>query len=121
MENKSSWVALKCVKTSKYLVGLRSDGKGWNFFGGCVEEWESPDDAALREFAEETSITLRRVTLFHDSSGVNMYVSNTDQEIDPVLNDEHTAYAWLTLDEIKERDLHKVTDAFVKKLDPYGR
>jgi 8-oxo-dGTP pyrophosphatase MutT (NUDIX family) len=50
----------------KYLLG-HTNGAGWNnswtFFKGLVEPGESYEDAAYREFEEETSINLKKLGL----------------------------------------------------------
>lgn len=50
----------------KYILQLRDGTAGicnplkWNFFGGRLDHSENPVDGALREFKEETSITLNK-------------------------------------------------------------
>lgn len=51
-------------KEGKLLLGLRKGGYGagtWGAPGGKLEMWESPEECAIREVAEETGITIQNV------------------------------------------------------------
>lgn len=96
----------------------------WNFPKGQLDEGESPEDAAKREFKEETNIdllqieTLKYVGLVKQRKGKSVYVfskqyagedysncySNTfvderDGQEYPEIGD----YRWMTIDEIRNR------------------
>ena len=64
-------VGMALVKGKKVLLQLRDDKPGiwfpnhWSLIGGHVELGEQPEEAAKREFREETGYELRHPALFH--------------------------------------------------------
>lgn len=46
-------VGVALVRSGRVLAARRADTGGWEFPGGKVEPGESPEDAAVREIAEE--------------------------------------------------------------------
>jgi 8-oxo-dGTP pyrophosphatase MutT (NUDIX family) len=95
------------------LLVHRTDGQGWAFPGGGIEDGESAEDAARREFLEETgeklegSLTLwtRRVQTSPapvdapagtEADGVDFTTFLAKgAEFEPKLNGEHDAYQWV--------------------------
>jgi 8-oxo-dGTP pyrophosphatase MutT (NUDIX family) len=94
------------------LLVHRTDGQGWAFPGGGIEDGESAEEAARRELLEETgetfegSLTLwtRRVQLNPVAGpGESVVGEEVDfttflakgAEFEPKLNDEHDAYQWV--------------------------
>lgn len=51
------------------LLQKRKDNGCWGYAGGCVELYESVEDAAKRELLEETGLTARALKLFGVFSG----------------------------------------------------
>lgn len=81
----------------------RDHGGEWATPGGHIEEGESPEQAARREFAEETGSELsgplrpwtRRIK---DGVDFTTFLAQAEQ-FDPKLNEEHDLAKWVTLDE----------------------
>jgi 8-oxo-dGTP pyrophosphatase MutT (NUDIX family) len=102
------------------LLAHRTDGQGWAFPGGGIEDGESAEDAARREFFEETgekfegSLVLwtRRVSpvagaIPNTAEGVPSAVGEEvdfttflakGEEFAPKLNDEHDRWMWCDRD-----------------------
>ncbi|MEO4052094.1 NUDIX domain-containing protein [Solibacillus sp. CAU 1738] len=82
----------------------------WCYIGGSIEEGEKAWEAALREIEEETGIT--KVSLYISNKFDQIYspyeeyiyiapvfVGFVDDGQGVTLNDEHSKYKWLTIDE----------------------
>ena len=92
------------VSGNSVLLLKRSD-KGdqegvWAFPGGKLEGDESPEQAAVRESAEETgfkSVNLEQIDR-SDNGEVQFttFLSNIEKT-NPILNDEHTGFQWADL------------------------
>jgi len=71
----TAWVILHTGK--KIILGKRAPGTNnpnqWNFFGGHVDEGESPKEAAVRELKEETNFKLSPSALREISRIGNVY------------------------------------------------
>lgn len=97
----------------EFLLMKRSANKiyqgQWRMVGGKVEEGETYWQAALRELEEETSLPVNK--MWSVPSLNNFYEIKTDsillipafaveisQNKEPVLDDEHTTYAWQDLE-----------------------
>jgi len=54
---------------NRFLVARRPSGAHqggtWEFPGGKIKSWETPEDALRREVAEETGMTFREAVLLH--------------------------------------------------------
>lgn len=80
------------------LMCRRTDDKTWAFPGGGIEEGETAEDAARREFEEETGqnvggklrVWTRRV---RDGVDFTTFVAQGPEFV-PALNDEHISYQW---------------------------
>jgi 8-oxo-dGTP pyrophosphatase MutT (NUDIX family) len=89
-----------CVtSTGHVLLVHRTDGQGWALPGGGIEEGEPPEEAARREFLEETGVEYegalqpwtRRV---RDGVDFTTFLARGD-EFKPTLNAEHDAWQWV--------------------------
>jgi len=101
----------------KFLLCLRSRtkvyGGQWRMIGGKIKENELAWQAALREFNEETQMSPK---LFWCVPSLNTYFDfkrnellfipafaiEVDFESEPILDDEHSAYVWIELDQLKK-------------------
>lgn len=104
-------------KEGKYLFLHRSAKKYpevnrlWDFPGGRIDIGRPLLENLAREVSEEAGLTMADVPrllgaqdiLKNDRHIVRLtYVANVDG-CDPVLSEEHDGFAWLSLDEIRER------------------
>jgi 8-oxo-dGTP pyrophosphatase MutT (NUDIX family) len=95
------------------ILALQQAGswRWWEFPGGDVEPGEDPAAAAVRETYEETGLRIAAPALLRTWS----YRDRRDDEVrshayaalapdgDVHLSAEHTAFAWMTVDEYEER------------------
>jgi 8-oxo-dGTP pyrophosphatase MutT (NUDIX family) len=95
--------------TKRFLFLLRTQGKTadtWGLVGGKKEPFDlTPYDTLMREISEEVgkTPTIKKVVpleLFTSNDQLfqyNTYVMIVDKEFMPVLNEEHSGYAWCEL------------------------
>jgi len=92
--------------TNRYLYLLRDDPKhpdSWGLAGGKIEQGESIMAAMVRECEEELGsmpkyvklIPLEKFTSADGGFEYNTFFCITETEFTPVLNDEHSGYAWI--------------------------
>ncbi len=92
--------------------GTRCTG-AWEAVHGHVEGDERPEDAAIREIAEETGLTVRRLYnvavqpfYLHTTGVVTLavaFAAVVDAGTEPLLGPEHDCAEWLTIDSARER------------------
>lgn len=98
-------------QTGKVMTVLRSPEESypntWTFAGGKVEENESPNNALIRELAEELQLTkIKKIIPLHRyQSRSNDFVYDTfvvlvSKEFVPELNWENAGYAWTSIDSL---------------------
>jgi len=125
------------VKTIIYnekgeILLLKRSGKSpsphtWDFPGGGVDNDENPNDTALREIAEETTLnvgSLSPISVYENTDDTHQYVviGYTAEYIggSVSLSWEHEAYEWMSLDTVSNlglRHLHQsIFDAYLKTL-----
>lgn len=93
------------------LVMKRAGGfsaGGWFFPGGHVEQGERPLEACARELFEETSIVIDSASLAlvdvmtYETGGATahtiIYAAEAPIDSEPVINDEHVTFRWMTAD-----------------------
>ncbi|SOB81565.1 NUDIX hydrolase [Streptomyces sp. 1331.2] len=111
-EERAGVAAAIVVREGRVLMVRRRVSEGqlsWQFPAGKIETGESPEEAAVRETAEETGLGVAAVKLLgervHPKTGRLMsytaceIVSGTAEVVD---TDELDALAWVTLAEIPE-------------------
>lgn len=91
--------------TGRFLALKRSDhvhnGRTWALAGGLLDEGETPERGAVREFREETGYsgeTVDLVPLAQYSSPnftYNNYIAVIDHEFKPLIDHENEAFAWV--------------------------
>lgn len=99
----------------KFLLLKRSEENSssgeWVFPGGKIEQDESPKEAAIRELKEETGLRSEIVRSGKTYIGEGelglwkiypFYVRAQSLEVE--LDQEHSDYKWLELEELKEHD-----------------
>ncbi len=97
-------VAVIIVRDGEVLLGKRkgSHGEGtWAFPGGKLDAWESVEDCAKRETAEETGMKMATARilpvftedLFYGKHFITLYVL-TEAEGDPVIREPEKCEEW---------------------------
>ena len=128
---RAAGVICRCPATGKILMVKRTDGQGWAFPGGRIEEGESPETCAMREFLEETGFRLGRITPLmrrtkDDGQGpvdFSTFVSECDAEFVPRLNSEHNAHGWFDPVDVLSGDAepddldHEAGQAIIDSID----
>ena len=105
-----------CPSTRRMLLALRNDPiHVWANFGGTIEKYESPLQAAKRELLEEAAfledthykmVSNRPIlTSQYGHFTYKCYLAICDTEVEPKLNYEHLDYGWFSLDALPS-DLH---------------
>lgn len=104
---KGAGILFYAIKTRRFLLVKRSDEGDWSgtwaCLGGGVDPGESIKEGALREAFEEGAfdgdvelvplhVSEQPDFVYHNMLGI------LDDEFEPVLNDEHTEYMWVTRD-----------------------
>jgi len=95
------------VSTNRYLYLLRTDTKNisWSIPGGTIEESETLFDGIKRECQEEIQIDITDLKLIPIQKFVNntftyhTFFCSIDKEFIPILNHEHSGYAWVQEDQ----------------------
>lgn len=68
----------------------------WGWPGGGIDEGETPEQAAIRESAEETGYTPETpLRLIDWADGFSTYAIDLEAPFVPALNAEHLGYAWV--------------------------
>ena len=107
----------------------RVDDGTWAFPGGCLEGDETPEQAAHREFWEETGYRLGDVGRFlmrriKDGVDYSTFVVDLPEEFLPRLNHEHNSHGWFdpvdVLNGDAEPDLDpEAAQAILDRLDQF--
>jgi dATP pyrophosphohydrolase len=112
---KRGALAVIVNEDNKVLIVKRAPFKGsWMpnkhaLVGGGIEEGEEPIDAAKREIWEESGLKMEHfIDSFNIVSPPNtvdyVFIGKAPENQEVKLNEEHTEYNWLSLDELKDYD-----------------
>lgn len=115
----------------EFLLLKRSSEKiyagQWRMIGGKVKEGEASWEAALRELREETTVkpgtfwVIPSVNQFYEAKSdtihhIPAFAAEIDDEADIILDDEHTGFSFIRIDEVdsyiqwpEQRRLMKLT------------
>ncbi len=105
------------LKRNKWRAGnrLNAEPEKWDFAGGTVEKGELPKDAVIREVFEETGLKAKVNKIIYESSNYDeskdkvfitlVYECTVLSDVNVKINEEeHSAFEWVKIDEIKEKD-----------------
>ena len=107
IENISAGIFFYSSSTNRFLYLLRNDLKNpnnWGIPGGKIEDGETLLDGLERECIEEIGTFPINAKLIPIQKFINhtftyhTFFCKIDTEFIPVLNDEHSGYAWLNAD-----------------------
>jgi 8-oxo-dGTP diphosphatase len=119
-------VAAIIKKEDKYLLARRAGhkihGGQWEFPGGKIDLYETPEEAVVRELYEEFKVkteTIKHlVTITHDYIDFKIELMAYESVViagDFELND-HDQISWLSLEEISGYNLAEADRKLVEKL-----
>jgi len=109
MNTTAAGVIFLALDTKRCLMQLRNTEKRfqytWGFFGGLVEQGETPFQALERELTEEIGFMPELAKLnpidVYESKDKNFYYYSfaavVQQEFHPTLNEESAGYAWVDI------------------------
>lgn len=104
IENTSAGIFFYSVNTNRFLYLLRNDVKNpnnWGIPGGKIEHDETLLEGLERECIEEIKFFPRNAKLIPIQKFINhtftyhTFFCKIEEEFIPILNDEHSGYAWL--------------------------
>jgi len=111
---KTAGIALVCTKTCRVLFLLKATGGSsgtWGFPGGTMDDGETYEETMYRETEEETGISRSQISnvkylddVKSDKKVFKLYIGEIGDEIDPVLSDEHSDYAWVSMEKVGKID-----------------
>ena len=76
----------------------------WGFPGGKIEKGETPQEAAIRETMEETSLQILKATKLGRFDLVEAFIAD-EYEGDVKIDHEHSDWAWVPRSELKHYEL----------------
>lgn len=107
--NQSVGAVFFARSTQRFLFLMRSGDRynnTWAFVGGKVEDGEDIMTGLRREIVEEMGylpsvdryVPIEKFTNDRKGFEYHTYVAVVDEEFIPTLNDEHSGYAWTSID-----------------------
>ena len=109
----------------RFLI-LKDEGTDWwDLPGGHLEDGETSDEALMREVNEETGlecdgheeIFTKWMKLGDEEKAVMFFFSDASGDVE--LSEEHTDYAWITIDEINDYNLGVFSDVIEEAFQDY--
>jgi len=97
-------MSVKAILHRNGMVLLLKNEKGWDLPGGHVKESENTGAALVREIFEETGLNVSDVVDLHLKDGNKQFFSAEFLTDDVALSDEHSAYDFFNIDQIRELD-----------------
>lgn len=114
------------AKRSECWRGLKVPFGGyWSFFGGTIEDGETPPICAQRELWEESQIyrSLEGIKFFdiikNSECNLHIHFAEINTLISPILNEEHSQYGWFSMDVITHFQ-GKIDEAIVEVIQRYS-
>ena len=111
---------LKRSLEESYLPGV------WDVPGGALEWGEDPFEGVARETKEEAGLLILNAKLFDYYSNVDsgkqkhfvtlIFVAEHEGDREPILSEDHSEYAWISKEEVKDYDLIHYLPSFIDKL-----
>jgi 8-oxo-dGTP diphosphatase len=102
-----------------HILFVRKRKAKWNLPGGRVEPNETPFQAALREMAEETGLSLVHLLYLseHEQDDVIHYLFETTQLIsqEPQPRNEIADCRWFTIKELSKRNVNSAVKIILKR------
>jgi len=97
----------------------------WGFFGGGIEEGETPEEGLVREMFEESGYKVNNQKLLfkkefeHDNyyGIVHLYVSRYDGKQDFVISTESQAIGWFHFSELKDKKMHEEDYLYLERFN----
>jgi 8-oxo-dGTP diphosphatase len=129
VDHEAATIVVRNSRTGKFLLMKRAESKEmmpgrWEFPGGGIDEGETPEEAALREFEEETGLK-EEISFSGESAVIDtkhgririfpFLVETTAEEI--VLSREHTEYRWIKKEDLEDFETVKGLE---KELEAVG-
>ena len=105
VKDASDCAGILFISDEKILLLHRTDRDEWEGPSGHIEPDEDSKQAAIRETYEETGHTVKPEDIDYgkvEDNGFTLFICNTSDMFDPVLNHEHDAYGWYDTDDLPE-------------------
>lgn len=95
------------LQRNKNLSGNKWGGF-WNLPGGTTDKGESHYQTAIRESQEEIGSPPQGTYFFdhYSSPAYSVFFADCPFKFKPILNEEHSAYAWVPVEQINRYKLH---------------
>lgn len=99
-------VAVVILQNDRVLLALRKAGEhvgAWELPAGHIKEGENPEDAAIREVAEETGLEIDQLELADVFGNTTIYRARiTGGELENREPDQHEQIAWWPVDSLPQ-------------------
>lgn len=117
-------ISAKGILVREGCVLLAANDRGeWELPGGRIEAGETPEEALIREFQEETGLAVRPRRLvdagfFEPTPGHSVFlviftVDDFTEQLEPKISTEHTEFCWAPWDRLPPN----LPDAYAKPIN----